>query len=385
VHAADGVTTAAYNVNVTVATSSAAAITSYSLNGIAGIISEGTVPKTISVTMPSGTDLTVAMTATYLTTGTSVTVAGVTQNSALPPTNVFTQGTPKIYTVHAADGVTTAAYNVNVTVAPTIPGPAGAAPNLGTAAPFGIIAYNAITNSAGASHIYGDVALTQPGPGGTIASVTGPGFNDAGIAGMLTSSGVTNSNGTHPGLITAADNGTAINKAALPQLLSDLGAAYADLKTRAAPAVLPVFPAGGGGGDFVAAAPDLSGWILTPGIYTTTGTYALSNTLGPLVLDAQNNPDAVFIIRSTGLGISGLTSTTGSVVLQGGAQSKNVYWLVDNLTVGGGTFFQGTVVAGHAITLLSFANVEGRMLAGSLGLVSGALTLTSTNIITVPK
>jgi hypothetical protein len=103
------------------------------------------------------------------------------------------------------------------------------------------------------------------------------------------------------------------------------------------------------------------------------------------VLDAKGNPDAVFIIRSTQVGPSGFTSTTGSVLLQGGAQAKNVYWVMDNLTVGAGTFFQGTVVAGHAITLNAFANVEGRMLAGALGVTSGAIVLSGTNVITVPK
>jgi hypothetical protein len=107
------------------------------------------------------------------------------------------------------------------------------------------------------------------------------------------------------------------------------------------------------------------------------------------VLDAGGKPDAVFIIRSTQVGPSGLTSTTGSVALQGGAQAKNVYWVVDNATIGSGavdgTFFQGTILAGHVITLDVFTNVEGRMLAGALGTVSGAITLTGTNVITVPQ
>jgi hypothetical protein len=287
----------------------------------------------------------------------------------------------------AFGGKTSPALGAILTViAGTTPGPAGAAPNLGTAAPFGIIAWNAITIANG--HIYGDVALTQPAPAGTIASVTGAGTNDSGAAPFLASSDVTTSNGVTPGVITAADNGTPANIAALPKLHSDLNAAYLDLMGRAAPltALTSIaLAAGAPGGTFPAAAPDLSGYVLSPGIFTTSGTYGLSNTKGPLVLDAGGNADAVFIIRSTAVGPSGLTSTSGSVVLKGGAQSKNVFWLVDNLTIGSGTFFQGTVVAGHAITLGTFANVEGRMLAGALGLVSGAITLASTSTITVPK
>jgi hypothetical protein len=188
-------------------------------------------------------------------------------------------------------------------------------------------------------------------------------------------------------LITTSNNGTPAKIAALPQLLVDLRAVYDDLMLRAAP-VTPLSTIASAtnvpGGTF-AGATDLSGYVLSPGIYTSPATYGLSNTLGPLVLDAGGNPDAVFVIRSTIAGPSGLTSTSGSVVLQGGAKSKNVYWVVDNATIGGGTFFQGTLVSGHVITLLGFANVEGRMLAGALGLTSGAITLTNTNIITVPK
>lgn len=391
VHAADGLTTVAYNVNVSVATSTAAAITSYSLDGIAGVISEGSVPKTIALIMPFGTNLTTSKTATFLTTGTSVTIGVAPQTSGIT-TNIFSLSPPasKVYIAHAADGITTASYDINVTVAaapPIVPGPAGAGPVLATVAPHGIIAFDAITNSAGPSHIYGDVALTQAG--GTIASVTGPGTNDSGVAPTLGSTMVTDSYSVPatPGLITAADNGTPAKIAALPQLLVDLRSVYDDLMLRAAPvtALTTIASATNQPGGTFAGATDLSGYVLSPGIYTTPVTYGLSNALGPLVLDASGNADAVFIIRSSGLGISGLTSTTGSVLLQGGAQSKNVYWVVDNATIGGGTFFQGTLVSGHAITLLGFANVEGRMLAGALGLVSGAITLTSTNIITVPQ
>jgi hypothetical protein len=270
-----------------------------------------------------------------------------------------------------------------LTVTAPNPGPAGAV-DLKTTAPFGIIAYDAITISAG--HIYGDVALTQPGPGGTIASVTGAGTNDSGVAPLLASSNVTTSDGVNPGVIVAADNGSPVKIAALPQLLVDLRAVYDDLMARAAP-VTPLTTAlsavGKNGGTF-AAATDLSGYVLSPGIFTTAATYGLSNTFGPLVLDAGGNPDAVFIIRSTSAA-SGFTSTTGSVVLQNGANAKNVFWVMNNLTIGTTTFFQGTVVAGNVITLNTFANAEGRMLAGALGVASGAITLSGTNVVTVPK
>jgi len=323
---------------------------------------------------------------TAVSTWTAVDLSG-TGVATILPTGVATGAALGTSTITAAYGVYTGAVGLAnrqavLTVTTPTPGPAGSV-DLGLASTYGLIAWDAITNSAGPSHIYGDVALTMPGPGGTIASVTGPGFNDGGVAPNLTSSAVTDSASVTPGIVNAADNG---NSAVLPQLWSDLNAAYLDLLSRAAPATAlstPALALGQPGGTF-APGQDLSGFVLSPGIFTTSGTYALSNTLGPLVLDAAGNADAIFIIRSTAAA-SGFTSTTGSVLLQNGAQAKNVYWVVaENITIGNNTFFQGTIVAGNAVTLNAFVNVQGRVLAGARGLVSGALTLTSTNVITVP-
>lgn len=98
-----------YTVTVTVAPSSAKAITAYSLNGTIGVISG----QNIAVTMPNGTNVT-ALIATFTTTGVGVSVGGVTQTSAVTP-NDFTS--PVTYIVTAADG-STASYTVTVTVAP---------------------------------------------------------------------------------------------------------------------------------------------------------------------------------------------------------------------------------------------------------------------------
>jgi hypothetical protein len=377
-HAADGLTTADYNVNVSVATSTAAAITSFSLNGAAGVISEATTPKTITVVMPAGTDLTQAMTATWLTTGTSVRIGATQQFSALPPTNVFTEGTPKVYTVHAADGITTADYNVNVSVTPTDPGPAGAAPVLGTTSTFGIIASNAITGSA-STRIFGDVALTLPSS--TSTSVVG--LFDSGVLPALRSTRVTDSTGANPGIIYTTDNG-GLSVAQMAQLQSDLQSAYDDNKwgapTRVPPLVAltvpPVQPSAGG--TFPTGVVDLGGMVLGPGIYaanTLADTFALST---PLVLDAEGNADAVFVFQA-----SDLTTTTGDVVLINGAQAKNVFWVMTaTATIGTNTFFQGNIVTGNALTVNTGASVQGRMFAAATG--AGALVVSGA-VITVPK
>ena len=107
VTAADG-STSTYKVNVTVAKSSAKAITKFSLNGTAGSSSG----KNISVVMPFGTDIT-ALTATFTTTGASVVVGSVSQVSGQTP-NDYTKSV--VYVVTAEDG-SSSNYTVTVTVA----------------------------------------------------------------------------------------------------------------------------------------------------------------------------------------------------------------------------------------------------------------------------
>jgi hypothetical protein len=92
--------------------SSAKAITAFSFTSPAatGVINENA--KTISVTVPSGTNVT-ALVATFTTTGVSVKVDSTLQVSGSTPNN-FTN--PVLYTVTATDA-TTVTYTVTVTVA----------------------------------------------------------------------------------------------------------------------------------------------------------------------------------------------------------------------------------------------------------------------------
>jgi hypothetical protein len=109
---------ATYTISVTIASSSAKAITAFSFSSPAatGVINEST--KTISVTVPNGTNVT-ALVASFSTTGTSVKVGSTEQVSATTP-NSFTN--PVIYSVTAADS-TTATYTVTVVLAPDISPP----------------------------------------------------------------------------------------------------------------------------------------------------------------------------------------------------------------------------------------------------------------------
>jgi hypothetical protein len=94
----------------TVVLNSAKAITAYSLNGVAGTINE--TAKTISLTMPYGTNVT-ALAAAFTTTGAGVKVGAVIQTSGATANNF---SSPVAYTVTAADG-TSATYTATAAVA----------------------------------------------------------------------------------------------------------------------------------------------------------------------------------------------------------------------------------------------------------------------------
>src|SRR5204863_10034954 len=89
-----------------------------------------------------------------------------------------------------------------------------------------------------------------------------------------------------------------------------------------------------------AASGNLGGLTLMPGLYTSTS--SLEITSGDLTLDAQGDPDAVFIFQMA----STLTTTTGrQVILAGNANAANVYWQVGtSATLGTGSAFAGTVM-----------------------------------------
>jgi hypothetical protein len=113
--------TASYTVTVTVAPSSAKALTAFSFANpeATGTIDEAA--NTVAVTVPTGTNVT-ALVATFTATGASVTVGTVAQASGTTANN-FTL--PLTYTVTAKDD-STASYVVTVTVAAQPPSSAKA-------------------------------------------------------------------------------------------------------------------------------------------------------------------------------------------------------------------------------------------------------------------
>lgn len=120
---------------------------------------------------------------------------------------------------------------------------------------------------------------------------------------------------------------------------------------------------------------DLGGLTLTSGVYDFSSSAQLTGTL---TLDAQNDPNAIFVFRMG----STLTTASDSYVAVINAPYEGFcekYFVAgSSVTLGTGTDFEGTIIAQESITLNTGADIRfGRALART-----GAVTL-DTNVITV--
>jgi len=108
---------------------------------------------------------------------------------------------------------------------------------------------------------------------------------------------------------------------------------------------------------------------LTPHTYLMNGAVTFTDTL---ILNAQGNANAVFIIQING---AFGTSTYSNVVLKNGAQAKNVYWKIDGaVDINDYSIFRGTIISQGAINLYTGVTLNGRALTGV-----GAVNTTAIN------
>jgi hypothetical protein len=195
---------------------------------------------------------------------------------------------------------------------------------LGTADSFAVLAGQTVTNT-GPTTINGDLGVM---PGSAI-----PGFPP----------------GKVNGAIHAAD-------AVALQAQSDLTTAFNDAAGRTPPALLSA---------------DLSGLTLTAGAYRAPGTLGLT---GALTLDAQGDPNAVFIFQAASTLI---TASASQVNLINGAQPCNVFWQIgSSATFGTTSSFVGNVMVLTSISLNNGVTLQGRALArnGSVTLINDTIT-----------
>lgn len=108
------------------------------------------------------------------------------------------------------------------------------------------------------------------------------------------------------------------------------------------------------------------GETLYAGVYSIP---AAGSAAGNLVLDAQNNSAAVFVLK---FGAAFNTGAGTTVSLANGALASNIYWVAEGaIGLGATTTMQGTLLAhGAAVSLGSACILNGRMLSttGAIGI-----------------
>jgi len=156
--------------------------------------------------------------------------------------------------------------------------------------------------------------------------------------------------------------------------LADLTAAAAKLDLTAA------FNDAAGRTGVLTVPTELGGTTLPPGVYNTaSGTLGITGTL---TLDAQGNPNAVFIFKAASTLI---TATNSSIVLINGAQANNVFWQVgSSATLGTGTAFRGTILALASITVTTGVTIEGRALTQTAAVTLDTNTISIATLIPPP-
>lgn len=227
-----------------------------------------------------------------------------------------------------------------------------ASPNIGTAAPFGVFASNAAVTLAANSVVNGNVGLNPAGA-----------CNNC-VVGTTVIGGV-------------IENGTA----AAVQAQNDFGAAYAEASTRAnnaCPIVNSELASAQAACNGVTPGP-----VYGPGLYRTATALQLGSGM-TMALNARGDPDAVFIFQ-TDTAIT--TGTNSTIVLTGGAQAKNVWWVAGSAaTLGVSSTFNGTVIAnGAAVTVLNGTSGVPTMVSGRLFSSSATITVNQFATVTVPQ
>jgi LPXTG-motif cell wall-anchored protein len=116
---------------------------------------------------------------------------------------------------------------------------------------------------------------------------------------------------------------------------------------------------------------DLAGQTLVSGVYTG----ATLGLTGTVTLDAQGDPNAVFIFQTASTLI---TASASVVALTNGANPRNVFWQVtSSATLGTNSVFVGTTLALTSVTAQTTASINGRQLARNAEVTLDSNTITN--------
>jgi len=259
-----------------------------------------------------------------MATGTSMKGTIIANNAAITMATGDTLEGRALSTTGAVGVVGVTVYTPIGCGSPTLKGPI--APNLGTTECYALFSGNGAVSNSGITNVIGDV--------GTNSGKT-TGFNAKLVKGTI-----------H----TVPDASTA-------QADTDLGKAYNYLDSLQYDIQL-LYPAQFG-----------NNLVLTPHTYLLNAATVFTDSL---YLNAQGDANAVFVIKIIGA-LS--TSTYSNVILMNGAQSKNVYWLIEGAVgINNYSIFRGTIICdkGALGALNTGVVLDGRALT-----TGGALTTTA--------
>lgn len=201
---------------------------------------------------------------------------------------------------------------------------------LGTAGNFAILAQTGITTT-GVTKIVGNIGVSPIDS----TAITGFGL-------ILDKSGTFSRSSLVTGKVYAA-NYAAPTPDMLTTAVSDMQTAYTNAAGRAA----DVIDLGAG---------DIGGLTLAPGVYK----WGTGVTI-PTDVTLIGNKNSVWIFQIAGT----LNISSGKkVILKGGAQAKNIFWQVADVTnLGSASVFNGTILGQTAVTMQSGAVLNGKALA----------------------
>jgi len=347
------------------------------------------IDKKINVTFSEAMDPATMITANYTVTetGSLVNVTGTVAYDTQNNTATFSSQaklTPDTdYTVTVSSMAKDLANNMLIVPAGTglAPNPwtfrtapaslpvAPLAVNLRGAASFGIASQEGMT-STGVTVVNGDVALY---PLATCTDSTGnAGASQSCLVKIYSSPTGLTVNGSIYYAGDPFDNGGTANS-----VTNDLNIAWTEARNK-----VDTFAPGAIAGE------QLDGKTLIPGVYHEAN---LGLSAGGLViLDAQNDANAVFIFKVDSTFVdSGTLLLPSEVRLANGALARNVWFVTGlDITIGSGTTWNGSILAGRTVVINDGSTVMGRVLGGASG--AGAITLTgaaspSVTSITVPQ
>ena len=354
-------------------------------NAATGVLLTATVNATFSAPMNpttiNATTFTLTGPGTTPVTGT-VTYAPLTSIATFTPTNPLTANT--LYTATVSNG---AKDNFgNALVAGPVPNPwtfttgiaSGPGPiPLGTAAIFGIFGGGAGMTNQGLNTVVNNGNI-----GTTAVSTAVTGFHDTTLPGnactyteTLLNMGVVNGTiytAPPPPTVACPNEGTAATMAVATQGALDALAAYNAL------AMLPPGPD-------PSAAGNLGGLTLAPGVYTAaSGSFFIAGS--DLTLDAQGNPNAMWVFQMASSLTVGTPGFPRNVILINGNQTKNVFWQVGSaatINPGGGGTMAGTIIAKAGVVISTPGSLITTTLNGRAIGLNASVTVVNT-VVNVP-